>query len=73
MDYHVATYLSWVEAIVPDFEQTHCLVGHDVEDKDVEGVVAGIHQESLQAIVMAVYPSADVVGHQESQQGWQRQ
>ena len=69
VDYHMTAYLTDVEPVIPDLNETYHLVGDDVEDEDVERVVAGIDQKSLEDAVSAVDPSADVVGHQEAKDG----
>ena len=40
-----------------------------MENEDVERVVARIDEEALQTAFVTVEPEADVVGHQESEQG----
>ena len=70
MDHHVTTDLSGVEAIVPDFQQTHRLVGDDMEDEDIQGMITGIDQELLDSPRMFVDPLADVIGHQKAKDGW---
>ena len=69
VDDHVTAYLSGIEAIVPDLQQTDGLVGDDVEDEDIEGMVASIDQELLESVVVFIEPVAKVVGHQETQDG----
>ena len=69
MDYHVTANLSAVETIIPYFQQTDRLIGDDVEDKDVERMVAGIHQKPFEPVLSFVNPSADVEGHQEAENG----
>ena len=69
MDDHVASDLMDVETIVPYLHKTDYLIGHDVEDEDVERVITSVRQELLQFPFMFVEPTADVIGHQESQQG----
>ena len=69
MDDHVASNLTDVQAVIPDLEKTHRLIGNDVEDKDLKRMVADIYQHTLQDVFMSVYPLADVVGHQETEQG----
>ena len=66
MDHHVTAYLTDVETVVPDLQQAHRLVGHDVEDEDIEGAVADIGERTLQPTIMTVDPLTDVVGHQET-------
>ena len=66
--HHVTAYLSRVKSVVPYLQQTHHLVGDDVEDEDVQRVVACIYQEFLDQALCAVNPAADVIGHQEAQQ-----
>ena len=67
MDDHVAANLPDVETVVPYLQQTNHLIGNDVEDEDVERVVARIDEELLQAAFVPVEPEADVVGHQEAE------
>ena len=70
VDDHMTADLSWVEVIVPDFQKADHLVGDDMEDENVEGVVACIDKETLEPILSFIDPSADVEGHQESEDGW---
>ena len=69
MDDHVTAYLSRIEAIVPDLQQTDGLIGYDMEDEDIEGVIARIDQQLLELPVVFINPTAEVVGHQESEDG----
>ena len=62
--------LPGIEAIVPDLQQADGLVGDDMEDEDIEGMVAGVDQELLEPVVVFVDPAAEVVGHQEAEDGW---
>jgi hypothetical protein len=73
VNHHVATYLSDVKAIVPYLYQTDCLIGNNVEDKDVKRVVACIDKKPFQNVVFPVKQHADVVCHQESQKGRNRE
>ena len=68
MDNHVTAYLTPIETIVPDLEQTYRLIGNDVEYEDVERMVACIDEEALQKALMSVEPLTDVIGHQEPEQ-----
>ena len=70
VDDHMTAYLSWVKVIVPDLQQTDYLVGDDVEDEDVEGMVARIDQEPFESILSLINPTADVEGHQEAEESW---
>ena len=70
VDDHVTTNLSRVEAIVPDLQKTDGLVGDDVEDEDIERMVAGVDQELFESVVVFIQPTAEVIGHQEAQYGW---
>ena len=69
MDDHVAAYLTGIQTVIPDLEQADGLVGNDVEDEDVERVVAQLSQESFHHLLATVDPAADVIGHQEAEQG----
>ena len=66
MDDHVAAYLPPVEAVVPDLERRHEFEGDDVEDVDIERVVAAIDQEALHHALVAVEPRGDGMDHQEA-------
>jgi len=66
---HVATNLSRVEVIVPDFQEADGLVGDDMEDEDIERMVAGVDQELFEPVVVFIEPAAEVVGHQEAENG----
>ena len=66
---HVATNLSRVEVIVPDFQEADGLVGDDMEDEDIERMVAGVDQELFELVVVFIDPVAEVVGHQETEDG----
>ena len=72
VNHHVTADLSDVETIVPYLQQTDRLVGDDMEDKDIECMVAGIYEEPFEPVLPFVYPTADVVGHQESEDSWYR-
>ena len=67
MDDHVATYLTDVKAVVPYLQQTDRLVGDNVEDEDVERVVASIDEELFQPSFVFVEPHADIISHQETE------
>ena len=67
--HHVAAYLAAIQSVIPYLHKTHHLIGHDVEDEDVQRVIACIDEEALQQILTAIDPSADIVGHQEAHQG----
>ena len=67
MDDHVATYLTDVKAVVPYLQQTDRLVGDNVEDEDVERVVASIDEELFQQSFVFVEPHADIISHQETE------
>ena len=41
-----------------------------MEDEDIQGVVADINQYLFEFPVMIINPAAKVIGHQESQDGW---
>ena len=69
MNDHVTANLSGIEAIVPDLQQTDGLVGDDMEDEDIKGMVANIDQQLFEFTWMFVNPTAEVVGHQESEDG----
>ena len=66
---HVATDLSRVEVIVPDFQEADGLVGDDMEDEDIERMVAGVDQELFELVVVFIEPAAEVIGHQEAENG----
>ena len=66
---HVTTDLSRVEVIVPDFQEADGLVGDDMEDEDIERMVAGVDQELFELVVVFIEPAAEVVGHQEAENG----
>jgi len=66
---HVTTDLSRVEVIVPDFQEADGLVGDDMEDEDIERMVAGVDQELFEPVVVFIEPAAEVVGHQEAENG----
>ena len=66
---HVATDLSRVEVIVPDFQEGDGLVGDDMEDEDIERMVAGVDQELFELVVVFIEPAAEVIGHQEAENG----
>ena len=40
-----------------------------MEDEDIKRVVAGIDEEPLEPAFAGIYPSADVIGHQETEDG----
>ena len=67
--HHVTAYLPDVQAVVPYLDQTHHLIGDDVENEDVKRVVAGIDEEPLEPTLAGINPPADVIGHQESEDG----
>ena len=69
VDDHVTADLSRVEAIIPDLQQADRLVGDDVENKDIQGVVACIDQKPFDDPVVFIQPTTEVVGHQESENG----
>lgn len=66
---HVTTDLSRVEVIVPDFQEADGLVGDDMEDEDIERMVAGVDQELFELVVVFIEPAAEVIGHQEAEYG----
>ena len=66
---HVATNLSRVEVIVPDFQEADGLVGDDMEDEDIERMVACVDQELFESVVVFIEPAAEVIGHQEAENG----
>jgi len=66
---HVTTDLSRVEVIVPDFQEADGLVGDDMEDEDIERMVACVDQELFEPVVVFIEPAAEVVGHQEAENG----
>lgn len=66
---HVATDLSRVEVIVPDFQEADGLVGDDMEDEDIERMVACVDQELFELVVVFIEPAAEVIGHQEAENG----
>lgn len=70
VDDHVATHLADIETVIPDLDQADRLVCNDVEYEDVKRMVANIGQRPLQPSLVTVDPLADVVSHQEPQQGW---
>ena len=69
MNHHVTAYLSDVQSVVPYFYQAHHLIGDDVENKDVECVIAGIDKESLEPAFAGIDPPTDIIGHQEAEDG----
>ena len=71
MDDHVTTDLSGVEAIVPYLQQANGFVGDDMEDEDIEGMVACIDQQLFESVVVFIQPATEVVSHQEAQYGWE--
>lgn len=75
MDDHVTANLSGIEAIVPDLQQADGLIGDDMEDEDIESMVACIDQQSFETVVVFIQPATEVVGHQEAQYGgkWERE
>ena len=75
MDDHVTTDLSGVEAIVPYLQQADGFVGDDMEDEDIEGMVACIDQQLFEFVVVFIQPATEVVSHQEAQYGgeWERE
>ena len=66
---HVTTDLSWVEVVVPDFQEADGLVGDDMEDEDIECVIACVDQELFELVVVFIEPAAEVIGHQEAEYG----
>ena len=56
VDDHVATDLGPVEAVIPDFERRDDLETDDVENVDIQRVVATIDHEALDHTVVAVEP-----------------
>ena len=66
MYHHVATYLSHIQAVVPYLYQANRLVGHNVEYKNVQRVVACIYSETFQPVVFLIQQQTDVVGHEEA-------
>ena len=69
MDDHVTANLSGVEAIVPDLQQADGLVGDDMEDEDIERMVACVDQELFELVVVFIEPATEVIGHQEAENG----
>ena len=69
MYHHVTAYLSDVHSVIPYLDETHHLIGDDVEDEDVECMVAGIDEEPLEPTFAGINPSTDVVSHQEAEDG----
>ena len=69
VDDHVTANLSRVEAIVPDLQQTDGLIRDDMEDEYIERMVANIDEELFDSVVVFIEPAAEVVGHQEAQDG----
>ena len=67
---HVTTDLSRVEVIVPDFQEADGLVGDDMEDEDIERMVACVDQELFEPVVVFIEPAAEVIGHQEAENCW---
>ena len=65
----MAAHLQPVEAVIPYLDEAYGLERHDVEDEHAEGVVAAIDEEAPQGVVPAVDDGADVVGHQEAENG----
>ena len=65
----MAAHLQPVEVVIPYLDEAYGLERHDVEDEHAEGVVAAIDEEAPQGVVPAVDDGADVVGHQEAENG----
>ena len=66
--HHVATYLLYVQPVVPNLDQAYRLVCYDMEDKDVQRMVASVDQKPLYPVVFPVNQHTHVICHQESQQ-----
>ena len=56
VDGHVAADLGPVKAVIPDFERRDDLEADDVENVDIQRVVATIDHEALDRTVVAVEP-----------------
>ena len=56
MDDHVTTDLAPVKTVIPDFEGRDEFEGDDMENVDVERVVAAIDHKTLYHAVVAVKP-----------------
>ena len=69
VDDHVAANLTGIEAIIPDFHQTDSLVGDNMEDEYIEGMVASINQPLLNSPIVFINPAAEVMGHQKTEDG----
>ena len=69
VDDHVAANLTGIEAIIPDFHQTDSLVGDNMEDEYIEGMVASINQPLLNSPIVFINPAAEVIGHQKTEDG----
>ena len=69
----MTAYLLDVKSVVPDFHQTYNLIGHNVEDEDVKGVIARVNKKTFQTTLVSVDPHTDVISHQETKQSGQRQ
>ena len=52
MNDHVASYLSRVKSVIPYLQQAYGLVCYDMEDEDVERVVASIGKEPFQSGIL---------------------
>lgn len=66
MNHHVATDLGGVEVVVVDFHQTYYLIGGDVPEEYIEGVVADVAEETAEGAAPGVDIAGEPIGHQES-------
>ena len=73
MDYHVAADLSPVHSIPPYLDGADCLERYDVEDEDIQGIVADKDEETTQDIVVAVDSYSEVMNHQETGDACERE
>jgi hypothetical protein len=74
VDNHVAANLPPFEIVPPYLEKTHEFECRDVEDKDAQGVVAAIDEETLDDVLAAVNRRGYRVYHEETYDArhWQR-
>ena len=56
VDDHVTADLCPVESVPPYLERRHQFEGNDVENEDIEGVVAAIDEEALHDALVSVDP-----------------
>ena len=66
MNHHVATDLGGVEVVIVDFHQAYYLIGGDVPEEYIEGVVADVAEETAEGAAPGVDVAGEPVGNQES-------